>query len=199
MIGSLTGTVADVGTDGVLLDVNGVGYHLSVLPSVAESAVIGKTVTLRTHLHVRDDALALYGFLSAEELRFFRLLLTVPGIGPRTAMGVLAVAPPEILTRAVMADDATFLTTVSGIGRKTAERVVTELKARLEREPAASGEGTPHGEIIQVLIALGYTRSQAREAIRALPAELQSLEEGVRTALRTLGQHAAPGRRPPAE
>jgi len=193
MIDSLIGTVAEVGTDFLVLDVGGVGYHLTVLPSVPGTVKTGERLMLLTHLHVREDELSLYGFATDEERRFFRLLLTVPGIGPRTAMSILAVAPPDILVRAVTADDATLLTKVSGIGRKTAERVVTELKARLEREyPSSVGQGaTLHGDVVEALISLGYTRAQARDAVRTLPAELASLEEGVRTALQLLGARAA--------
>lgn len=193
MISSLTGTVAEIGTDFLVLDVSGIGYHLAVLPSVPGVVKAGENLTILTYLHVREDELSLYGFVTQEERRFFRFLLTVPGIGPRTAMNVLAVAPPDILVRAVTADDATLLTKVSGIGRKTAERVVTELKARLERDYAGVvGQGaTLHGDVVEALVALGYTRVQAREAIRQLPAELKSLEEGVRSALQLLGARAA--------
>ncbi|TSC71967.1 MAG: holliday junction DNA helicase RuvA [Parcubacteria group bacterium Gr01-1014_38] len=192
MIDSLTGTVAEVGTDFLVLDVGGVGYHLTVLPSVPGTVKTGERLMLLTHLHVREDELSLYGFATDEERRFFRLLLTVPGIGPRTAMSILAVAPPDILVRAVTADDATLLTKVSGIGRKTAERVVTELKARLERDyPTVVGRGaTPHGDVIEALVVLGYTRAQAREAARKLPTELTDLENGVRAALQLLGTRA---------
>ena len=192
MISSLTGTVAEVGTDFLVLDVGGVGYHLAVLPSVPGIVKAGESLTLLTHLHVREDELSLYGFTTEEERRFFRFLLAVPGIGPRTAMSVLAVAPPDVLVRAVTADDATLLIKVSGIGRKTAERVVTELKARLEREyPGGVGPGAAlHGDVVEALISLGYTRTQAREAVRKLPAELAGLEEGVRAALQLLGTRA---------
>lgn len=193
MISSLTGTVAEVGADFLVLDVGGIGYHLAVLPSAPGVIKVGENLTILTHLHVREDELSLYGFLTEEERRFFRFLLTVPGIGPRTAMNVLAVAPPDVLVRAVTADDATLLTKVSGIGRKTAERVVTELKARLEREyPTSVGQGaTLHGDVVEALISLGYTRAQAREAARGLPAELKNLEEGIRAALQLLGARAA--------
>lgn len=191
MIGSLTGTLRAVGEDAVLLEVGGVGYEIAVLPSLRTEATVGASVTLRTHLHVREDSLALYGFTEQYELSFFLMLIDVPGVGPRSAMSILAAAPPEMLARAVRSGEVGVLTKVSGIGRKTAERIVTELRSRLEREyPADAEEGSmPHGDVVEALIALGFARSQAREAARTVPKDIASLEEALRLALQHAGQN----------
>lgn len=190
MIGSLTGTVREIGPDGLLLDVRGVGYRVTVLPNILTETATGKTLTLLTHLHVREDDLALYGFMTREELDLFRMLLDVPGVGPKSAMAILAIAPVEVLVRGITGGDASLLTKISGIGRKTAERIVVELKTRLEREhPHLAGRGsTPHAEVVEALVALGYTLTQARDAVRQLPTEVESVEEGIKDALQTLGQ-----------
>lgn len=190
MIGSLTGTVRAVEADGLLLDVQGVGYRVAVLPSLLAEAKVGTPLSLVTHLHVRENDLALYGFVNREELAFFRMLIEVPGVGPKSAMSILAIAPVEVLVRAISSGDASLLTKVSGVGRKTSERIVVELKTRLEREyPALAGQGAaPHADVVETLVALGYTLSQAREAARNLPKDVGNVEEGVRVALQALGQ-----------
>lgn len=192
MIGSLTGTVREVGPDGLLLDVQGVGYHVAVLPTLLVETKAGVTLSLVTHLHVREDELALYGFATGEELVFFRMLLAVPGVGPKSAMSILAIAPVEVLVRAISSGEAGLLTKVSGIGRKTAERIVVELRTRLEREhPTLAAQGaTPHAEVVEALVALGYSLSQARAAVRDLPKETANVEAGVKAALHALGQRA---------
>lgn len=193
MIGSLAGTVRAIDADGLLLETRGVGYRVAILPSLLAEARVGEQLSVLTHLHVRENELALYGFATTEELAFFRMLLAVPGVGPKSAMSILAIAPVEVLVRAISAGDASLLMKVSGVGRKTAERTVVELKARLEREhPALVARGaTPHADVIEALVVLGYTAHEAREAARTLPKEIASVEDGVRTALQTIGQRAA--------
>lgn len=190
MIGALTGTVREVWSDALLLDVHGVGYRVSVLPSLLADVKRGAPLSLVTHLQVREDDLALYGFAARAELAFFRMLLDVPGVGPKSAMSILAIASAEMLVRAISSGDASLLIKVSGVGRKTAERIVVELKTRLERDyPLLAGRGaTPHAEVVEALVVLGYTLAQAREATRNLPADVASVEEGIRSALQALGQ-----------
>ncbi len=190
MIGSLAGTIQTVLSDGLLLDVGGVGYLISVLPSLVSEAKVGSRMTVVTHLHVRENDLALYGFATKTELAFFRMLIEVPGVGPKSAMSILALAPVELLVRAISGGDAGLLTKVSGIGRKTAERIVVELKTRLEREhPVLAGRGaTPHADVMEALVTLGYSPAQAREAVGKLPVGITSVEEGIRAALHLLGQ-----------
>jgi holliday junction DNA helicase RuvA len=189
MIGSLTGTIQQVGTDTVLLSVGGVGYRVFVLPTLLSRAKVGQELSVSTHLNVREDDLSLYGFATMRELAFFQMLLQAPGVGPKTALSVMAIASVETLIRAIAGGDATLLTKVAGIGKKTAERIVVELKTRLEREhPELSGTSTTaHADVVDALMGLGYTAQQAREAARRLPPDLASAEEGIRAALKALG------------
>jgi len=193
MIGSLTGVVREVGSDDLLLDVQGVGFLVTVLPALLAEARVGKIISLVTHLHVRENDLALYGFATQEERAFFRMLIEVPGVGPKSAISVLAIASIEVLVRAISSGDAVLLTKVSGIGRKTAERIVVELKTRLEREhPVLALRGaTPHADVVEALSALGYTLSQAREAVRNVPKDIASVEEGLKAALQALQSRVA--------
>lgn len=189
MIGSLAGTVEQVGADTLLLKVHGVGYRVFVLPTLLASTKEDQTFTVYTHLHVRENDLSLFGFSTLRELAFFQLLLQAPGVGPKTALGVMAVADVAMLIRAIAGGDVTLLTKVSGIGRKTAERIVVELKARLEREhPDLKGQGpTVHADVVSALVGLGYSTAQAREAVRRLPPDMANVEEGIRLALKALG------------
>lgn len=191
MIGSLTGTVRQVGLDSILIDVGGVGYRTYALPPLLAVTKVGTPLTLYTHLHVRENDLSLFGFRAVRELAFFELLLQAPGVGPKTALGVMTVAEVDTLIRAIASGDVSLLTKVSGIGRKTAERIVVELKTRLTKEhPALAERGvTAHGDIVAALEGLGYSAAQARDAVRQLPSDIQSAEEGIRAALKALGQH----------
>lgn len=207
MIGSLTGIVEHVGSDSILLHVGigsvsgvgpasrrspeatGVGYRVFVLAPILGSAKTGDTLTIYTHLHVREDDLSLFGFRTMRELAFFQLLLQAPGIGPKTAMSVMAIGDVSVLARAIVASDVSLLTQVSGIGKRIAERIVVELKARLEKDhPTLTGRGTTaHADVVSALVGLGYSMSEARDAVRQLPADLTNAEEGIRAALKAIG------------
>jgi len=174
MIASLEGIVAQRAEDSIILDVHGVGYLVTVgNRTLSELPRAGERLRLYTYTYVREDALGLFGFLRQEELTFFKLLLSVKGIGPKAALAILSRAELRILKRAVLQEDAALLATVPGIGPKTAARVVLELKGKLKDE--IFGEETaataPVGsdavaEALRVLTGLGYTPSEAREAVR---------------------------------
>jgi holliday junction DNA helicase RuvA len=173
MIASLEGIVAQRAENSIILDVHGVGYLVTVgSRTLTELPRPGERLRLYTYTYVREDALGLFGFLRQEELTFFKLLLSVKGIGPRAALGILSRAELRVLKRAVLQEDAALLATVPGIGPKTAARVVLELKGKLRGEifPEEARVGAPAGgdaaaEAIQVLTGLGYTPVEAREAI----------------------------------
>lgn len=188
MIGSLTGTVGQLASDSALLDVGGVGYRVFILPSLLTLCRLGEEVTVYTHLHVREDDLTLYGFRTPQELAFFQLLLQAPGVGPKSALGVMTMGTVDVLVRTITQGDAALLMKVSGIGRKIAERIVVELKSRLEREyPVLSSRGTTvHADVIAALEGLGYSGAQAREAVRHLPPDVQDAGEGIRAVLKAL-------------
>lgn len=189
MIASVSGTIEHVSLDSVTIQVNGIGYRVYTLASVLGAVKIGDQVNFRTYLHVREDDMSLYGFQNPRELAFFKLLLQAPGIGPKTALNVMAIATVDTLIRAVSSGDVTLLTKVSGIGKKTAERIVVELKTKLEKEhPELSGKGpSVHSDVISALSSLGYSPIQAREVVRQLPEDLKDVEAGIRAALKILG------------
>jgi Holliday junction DNA helicase RuvA len=173
LIGSLTGVLASRSGETVLVDVNGVGYLVTVgARTAARLPMVGDSVRLFTYTYVREDALGLFGFQSPEELNFFKLLLSVKGIGPKAGLAILSQAELRVLTRAVLAQDAAMLSTVPGIGPKTAARVVLELKGKLKEElyseetqPVSRG-GDVVGRAVEIVTGLGYTPAEAKEAVR---------------------------------
>lgn len=177
MIGSLAGTLAQTYPDGALVEVNGVGYRvLAPASAVAKLPVAGERVRLYTHLHVREDALTLYGFPSAEERDLFEILIGVNGIGPKGALAVLSVHSPTALRKAVLAEDLDALTLIPGVGKKTAARMILELKEKLalpDLEVAPRGSPAMRQALTEVraaLIRLGYSTTEARAAIQRIAA-----------------------------
>jgi len=165
--------LAQRGEDSLILDVHGVGYLVTVGGhTLTELPRPGERLRLYTYTYVREDALGLFGFLRPEELTFFKLLLSVKGIGPKAALAILSRAELRVLKRAVLQEDAALLATVPGIGPKTAARVVLELKGKLREEifpeerPADAAPTDAMAEAVQVLTGLGYTPAEAREAVR---------------------------------
>lgn len=191
MIAQLTGNVVHNGDRFVILNVNGVGYKVF---TTAESMIIlaknSFETTLWTHLVVKEDALDLYGFVSKTELDFFELLLTVSGIGPKSALGTLSLAGTETLRKAISTNNSEYLTKVSGIGRKSAEKIVLELKEKLGKlGDALPGEDLDgEADILNALQALGYTVKEAREAIKKIPAETTDTGEKIKQALKQLSK-----------
>ena len=178
MIGSLRGTVLDRSVTGeVLLEVGGVGYRVLCAPqALAELGDIGSTVLVHTHLHVREDALTLFGFPTREERQCFEALLGAHGVGPALALGILSVHRPDSLQRALADDDVDALCLVPGVGKKTAARLLLELKARLDLLPvepvlptSSAGAGNSRSEVREALLALGYGDVEVREVLRDLP------------------------------
>ncbi|MEA3075320.1 MAG: holliday junction helicase RuvA [Actinomycetota bacterium] len=200
MIGSLRGSLLDRTAKGeVLVEVGGVGYRVSV-PTTAHGVLgdLGSPVFLHIHTHVREDAIVLYGFTTADERAAFEALLGTHGVGPAVALAILSVHSPNALRRAVATDDVDALTLVPGIGKKTAARLLLELKSRLDlpdgddgRVLSIVGPGgkiappTARNEVRNALAALGYGVEEVREAVRELP-EDGAVEDLLRTALRQL-------------
>lgn len=183
MIARLTGSIAEREERSIILDVQGVGYRVKVLTSLREKVKRGDRVSLRVHHHVTGDTEELFGFATKEDLTFFELLLTVPSVGPRTALNILDVAPPATLSQAVTEGDTTLLTKVSGVGRKTAERILVELKGKIASLPSVYLPGALQHEIITALTSIGYAPNHARELVGKLPASISSVEEAVRAVL----------------
>lgn len=193
MIGYLRGTLMRKEPPTLLVEVSGVGYELEApMTTFYELPAVGEAVALHTHLVVRDDAHLLYGFARESQRRQFRALLKVNGIGPRAALAVLSGLTEAELARCVVNDDVARLTQVPGIGRKTAERLIVELRDKLAHEPAiapvaasvVSTERDPLAEATSALIALGYKPPDASRAVRAVPSHGLSTEEIIRQALK---------------
>lgn len=188
MIGSVEGTVAALRPGYVILSAGGVGYKISATKEALATLSEGARAALWTYLAVRENALDLYGFRSEDEMHFFELLLTVSGIGPKSALAILDIAAVETLRSAIARGNAGYLTSVSGIGKKTAEKIVVELKDKvgLAADGFASGAEGDEGTL-EALLALGYKQHEAREALRKVPQDVEGGNERLREALKVLG------------
>jgi len=191
MIGRLTGTLAEKSPPLVLIDVNGVGYELDVpMSSFFNLPALGERVTLLTHFVVREDAQQLFGFLTAAERGAFRQLIRISGVGPRTALSVLSGLSVGELAQAVAQQQAHRLVKVPGIGKKTAERLLLELKGKLGPDLGATGAvvaDEAQADIVQALVALGYNEREAAAALKALPSGV-GVSEGIKLALKSLSR-----------
>lgn len=191
MIGSLRGIVLDrLPPAELLLEVAGVGYRVTVTPSTLAAGTPGQALFVHVHTHVREDAIVLYGFPTADERRCFEALLGAHGVGPGLAIAILSALSPEALRRAVATEDADALVAVPGVGRKTAARLLLELQSRLDLPldelPAAGGTGGgAHAEVRAALAGLGYGPDEVRHAVRTLP-EAGTVEELLTSALRQM-------------
>jgi Holliday junction DNA helicase RuvA len=185
MISRLRGAPAGRTLDGLVLDVGGVGYLVSATPSVLRRADGASEVTVETYLHVREDALQLYGFADAAERTLFVQLLGVSGIGPKVALAVVSSASPEELQRAIALRDSARFQAIPGIGKKTAERIVLELEGSIaDAVPIAAGEGARELVARDALVELGYSVVEAERALATVDPDLPA-EDRVREALRS--------------
>ena len=189
MIGQLTGTVNFRAERYVILDVGGVGYKIYASEPTLGLATVGTSGTFWTHLVVREDVLDLYGFIAKAELELFELLISVSGVGPRSALAILSLASPQILTQAIAAGNTDYLTRVSGVGKKIAEKVVVELRDKLA---AISSETSEHfkqaGDAMDAMKSLGYSDREAREALSKVPQDITDTGAIVKEALKQVGK-----------
>jgi holliday junction DNA helicase RuvA len=188
MIGKLTGILTEKNPPQLLLDCNGVGYEVQVSMSTFYNLpALGERVSLLTHFIVREDAHTLFGFATAPEREAFRQLIKISGVGPRTALSVLSGMSVAELAQAITLQEAGRLVKVPGIGKKTAERLLLELKGKLGADigPAGHPPGSVHADILQALLALGYSDKEAASCLKSLPAEI-GVSEGIKLALRSL-------------
>ena len=190
MITSLHGVVTSVSSTSVVLEVGGVGYRVHAGPATLTGLRVGSRAKLHTHHLVREDSQALYGFSSSEELAFFELITTVAGVGPKVGLAIVSSRPVADLELAILQGDEAVLTSVSGVGKRLAGRIVLELREKVVAAGVgARGAGGAESEVVAALEALGYTSREGREAARAavvgLPADA-SLEDRVKEALQVL-------------
>lgn len=188
MIASLTGALTALGKDSVVIQVGGVGFRVFV-PRRFLDTVVGseREITLFTHLHVRENEFTLYGFATEEEVTLFRLLQTVPGVGPKAALSLLSALTPGQLQAAIAQEDMATLARVPGVGPKTAKKLMFDLKdkvvSKLPPSELRPVIGEADADLIAALTSLGYSVAEVQEAIRALPREPLPLEERIRLAL----------------
>jgi Holliday junction DNA helicase RuvA len=192
MIGFIEGTIKITTEKYVIVSTGGVGYKIFGTTELLSRLHSQKECALFTHLAVREDALDLYGFETESELSFFELLISVSGIGPRSALGILGIAAIETLEKAIATGDTGYLTKVSGIGRKTAEKIVLELRDKMHAR-SQNGNGSNvdlrgESDAVLALQSLGYSQTEAREALKNLPPEITGTNERIKEALKMLGK-----------
>lgn len=201
MISYIRGELAAVEEDRIIVDVGGVGYGI-FMPgeSITRLPAVGSEIKVHTYLNVREDAMQLFGFLTRDDLKVFRLVIGVSGIGPKGGLSILSCLTPDDLRFAVMAGDAKAISKAPGIGKKTAEKLIIELKDKLSIEdtlthiadeedviPAAGGTSEVQAEAVQALVALGYGSSEAVKAVqKAAPSPDDSVETVLKAALKQM-------------
>jgi Holliday junction DNA helicase RuvA len=193
MIASIRGTVQQTGDTWVVIELGGMGIKVSVPVPLAARARPGGTLALFTHLQVREDALALFGFETPDQLAFFELLLTVSGIGPKVALSLLSHFSADALRQAVGSGSPERFSGIPGVGRKTAEKIIFHLKDKLAAEAGTGGAGWSETdtEVIAALTSLGYTIVEAQTALQRIPADAPSdAENRLRLALQGMEKHS---------
>lgn len=191
MIGRIEGRLLEKNPPGILVDVNGVGYEIDVpMSTFYQLPAVSERVTLLTHLAVREDAHQLYGFATSGERHAFRELIKISGVGARTALSVLSGLSVTELAQTITLQESGRLTRVPGIGKKTAERLLLELKGKLGADlgsAKASAASEPAADVIRALLALGYNEREANAAVRGLPVDA-GVSDGIRFALKSLAR-----------
>ena len=189
LIGSLRGQVTHVGLDSALIEVGGIGYRVVAGPSLLARLRLGSEASVFTHHLVREDQQALFGFATSEELAFFELLMTVSQVGPRLALAITAAHPVTKLQLAIVTDDADLFTSVSGVGRKTAQRILLELKEKVHAAGVAVGPGaSADSDVVAALESLGYSAQEARRAASAVAGGEIGLDVRIKAALQELAR-----------
>lgn len=192
MIGQITGSVSAKGDNFLIVQTNsGVGYKVFGTTDLITTTNAGQEISLFTHLAVRENSLDLYGFLQREDLSFFELIInSISGIGPKKALSILSVAPVQTIRQAVISGDSSYLTKVSGIGQKNAEKIVLELKDKLGK--VETNEITENlnqdQDVLEAIVALGYSSNQARDVLRKISKTTSSVNEKIKEALKILGK-----------
>ena len=190
MIGRIRGEFVAAGADTVTVDVGGVGYEIAVTGrTFLELPGVGSEIVLHTHLHVREDQLALFGFTTADDRDLFRLLMGVSGVGPKVGLAILATMTADDLRRVVATDDAAALTAVPGIGKRSAQKLLLELRPKLDVPDGELQASGPLGEVRTALEGLGYQSDEISSVLRDFPSDLP-IEELLKRSLQALGKRS---------
>lgn len=191
MIHTLKGKLADKNDLSLVVEVGGIGFKVFTNERTASGAPLGSEVKLFNHLYVREDKLDLYGFLDEGSLKLFELLISVSGIGPKSALAILDIDAPENVIAAIAGKRADILTRASGVGQKMAERVILELQNRIKMPKGVASVAAQmdvNGQVEEALVGLGYGRANVRQIISNVGPEFKTLEDRLRQALKTLGR-----------
>jgi len=172
----------------VVVDVKGIGYKVFCASSVLDGLTTGQDVKFLTHLYIRENIMDLYGFLTFEDLEFFELLISISGIGPKAASSVLSIASIKDLKASIASGQVSLLTKVSGIGKKTAERVILELRSKILVSGSDVRKLVSDDEAADALVSLGYTKRQASEALKQVSGKIKEVENRIKEALKILGK-----------
>lgn len=185
MIFSLTGKIIYKGENFLVLEIGNIGYQVFINESLLKKAKISENLKIFTYLYTREETQELYGFMTVEELEFFKKLLAISGVGPRIAQGILSLGQISEIKKAIQEGQVNFLTKISGVGKKTAERIIVELRGKFEaifQKPKISDR-----QLITALSKLGYKHFEIKEIIGEIPPEVEGLENRLKYALKILG------------
>ncbi len=190
MISYLRGKIQYIGGNFIEVNVNDIGYKIFVTANILNKAKVGQVIEVFAYQNVREDALELFGFASREEQGMFEKLISVSGIGPKTALNALSVAKIDEIESAIISGDASVLTKISGIGKKTAERIVLELKNKYKGLSEVSGKiiQTEDGDVFDALVGLGYSMDQARNVLRQIDKNIKGTEKKIKACLQLLSK-----------
>jgi len=187
MIAFLSGTIRYTAPQFIVLDVAGVGYKVHCNQSTLSNTAPNTPLSLFTHLVVREDAMELFGFREQNELQLFELLIGISGVGPRSALGILGLDNVPALANAIANSNIGYLTSVSGVGKKSAEKIVLELREKVSHLTTADGSAyTEEEDVVEALIALGYAKQAVRDVLKTLPPEMTEQGERIKAALQRL-------------
>lgn len=191
MIARIEGIIVHIADKFIIVDVSGVGYKLSITSENLSNAIQGEHAIFWVYTSVRENSIDLYGFKNTNEMSFFELLLDVSGIGPRGALSILGIAPIDTIKRAIATGDTSYLNKVSGIGKKTAEKIIIELRDKLKdykNDTDTPGLLRDESDIIEALKSLGYSQNEARDALKQVPSTTIGTNARIKEALQILGK-----------
>ncbi len=187
MIYSLQGTISEKEKDFIVIETNGVSFQIFVSGFLLEKIKLNQNIKILTYLEVKEDALTLYGFENKTELKYFKFLVAISGIGPKSAINILSLIRLEDLERAVLNEKIDILTKVSGIGKKTAQRIILEFKEKINKNfKSQPNQEEDDSLIVDALITMGYTLSQSREAIKKVPLEIKGTDQRLKQTLKII-------------